>query len=793
MEPATIDIKNAREHNLKEVSLSLPRNALICFTGVSGSGKSSLAFDTLYAEGQRRYIESLSSYARQFMGQMQKPDCDLITGLSPAIAIQQKTAGWNPRSTVGTVTAIHDFLRVLYARIGVQHCTACGKLISAQSLEQIVAGILAAFGSDSNAARSTSPTAPQAALKNPRSAIRNPQSEPRPRRPIRSLAATNPQSAIPNPQSPIRNPQSTRVLILAPVARGQKGEFRDLFDDLIRAGYVRARVDGEVVALREDLALEKNRRHDIEVVIDRLAISPDSRSRIAEAVSSALRVGKGTLIVARMEEAGAALGQGAKRARSAAAAEKVFSSKYACPTCGISFEPPTPQLFSFNSPTGMCMKCDGLGELFDFDPDLLVPNPSLNIYAPCIAPMRTKPGKWRRHIYEGVAKALGFDLRTPWKDLPQAARDAMLLGTGDRHITYAWRWSGGVWKHGGPFEGVIEELREKYRKAGAAFVREYYQKFMRRGPCPECAGARLNPQALAVRLAIQHEKNSVAKSSRTRVASRDSKWGGPLCPPQQAGTPAPLHSEPAGTHLQWGGPPCPPKQPGTPAPLHSKPARASRWALPHNGPNLHELCSMSITDAYELLGRLELTPVQQTIADEVLKEIRSRMEFLLNVGLHYLALDRTAPTLSGGELQRIRLAGQIGAGLVGVLYVLDEPSIGLHARDNERLLESLAALRDMGNTVVVVEHDEATMRAADHIVDFGPGPGVRGGEIVASGTFEDIVAKKESLTGQYLTGEQEIPIPKRRAVARSKLGSRPTIRHRNQRQSRIMQQGVTES
>lgn len=661
MEPTTIEIRNAREHNLRSVSLTLPRGKLIVFTGVSGSGKSSLAFDTLYAEGQRRYIESLSSYARQFMGQMQKPDCDQITGLSPSIAIQQKTTGWNPRSTVGTITAIYDFLRVLFARIGTQHCTECGRAITAQSREQIAAGVMSAFGGESEISDLKSQTA---------GVPRSIESQIQPFTALRSVEGKNPKSKI------------ARVLVLAPVARGQKGEFRDLFDDLLRAGYVRARVDGEIVALREDLALQKNRRHDIEVVIDRLTLDENVRTRLAEAVESALRVGGGTLIVARD-----AAGEGAGKQR-AGSDEKVFSSKYACTHCNLSFEPPTPQLFSFNSPTGMCLRCDGLGELLDFDPDLLVPDPSLNFYAPCIAPMRVKVGKWRRHIYEGVAKAVGFDIRKPWKDLPAKAREALLYGTGDRHITYEWRWSGGLWKHGGTFEGVIAELRDKHRKAKAAFVREYYEKFMRRGPCPECRGARLNKQSLGVRLPMKG---------------------------------------------------------------HGK-----------FGPNIQELCAMSVAAVSEALSRLTLSPVQRIVAEEVLKELQTRLEFLMRVGLHYLTLDRTAPTLSGGELQRIRLAGQIGAGLVGVLYVLDEPSIGLHHRDNEMLLDSLLALRDMGNTVIVVEHDEATMRAADHIVDFGPGPGVRGGEVVAEGKMDEIVRAERSLTGQYLSGKREIEIPSQR-------------------------------
>ncbi|HWL91984.1 MAG TPA: hypothetical protein VNT79_00490 [Phycisphaerae bacterium] len=521
------------------------------------------------------------------------------------------------------------------------------------------------------------------------------------------------------------------MLILAPVARGQKGEFRDLFDDLIRAGFVRARVDGEVVALTENLSLQKNQRHDIEVVIDRLAIGDAVRARLSEAVQTALRVGKGSLVVAPMEE-----GESAKRRsqneevpraeqrrmeskdRVAKSAERVYSSKYACTHCGISFEPPSPQMFSFNAPAGMCLTCDGLGELYDFDVNLLVPDESLHFLSSCIAPLKGPPGKWRRHIYEGVAKAIGIDLKTPWKEVPKKARDALLYGTGDRHVTYAWRWSGGVWKHGGTFAGVIAELREKYRKAKAGFVRAYYEKYMRRGPCPDCAGAKLNAQARAVRLPMGAADSGAASNEKIKSSRR---------------SPGPF-----GTGL--------------------------------NGPNIVELCNMSVAEAHETLNRLELSPVQKIIAEEVLKEVRARLEFLLNVGLHYLALDRGAPTLSGGELQRIRLAGQIGSGLVGVLYVLDEPSIGLHPRDNRKLLESLQKLRDMGNTVIVVEHDEETMRAADHIVDFGPGPGVRGGEVVAAGDYEEIVANPRSLTGQYLSGAREIEVPKAR---------RPVVKRRN--------------
>ena len=655
MEPEYIDIKNARVHNLQSVSLRLPRNQLICFTGVSGSGKSSLAFDTLYAEGQRRYIESLSSYARQFMGQMEKPDCDLIAGLSPAIAIQQKTTGWNPRSTVGTITAIHDFLRVLFARIGTQHCTQCDRAITAQTVDQIVGGILAEFGPAS-------------------------------------------------PFGEAKKGEGARVLLLAPVARKQKGEFRDLFDDLRRDGYVRARVDGEVVSLRERPALQKNRRHDIEVVIDRVRVKPEIRSRLVEAIQNALGLGSGTLMVA--VEAGSPTSK-------TAPTEKLYSSKYACTHCSLAFDEPTPQLFSFNSPQGMCMTCDGLGERFDFDPDLLVPDPKKNFWAPCVAPMRTKIGKWRRHIYQGVADVIGIDLSKPWKDLSEEGRRAMLFGLGDQHITYTWRSYGQTYKHGGTYEGVVAELREKYKKANAAFVREYYEKFMRRGPCPDCHGARINKQAAAVRLPLAKGKT---------------------------------------------------------------------------GPNINDIGTMSIGEAHELLANLTLTPVQQIIAEDVLKEVRTRLEFLLNVGLHYLALDRTAPTLSGGELQRIRLAGQIGSGLVGVMYILDEPSIGLHPRDNLKLLESLERLRDMGNTVVVVEHDEDTMRAADYIVDFGPGPGVRGGAIVAEGQYDDIVANETSITGQYLSGQREIEMPSRRAVNPDRATFKKSKRKSSKRAATAMAQ-----
>ena len=438
MEPRTITVKGAREHNLQNVSLSVPRGKLVCFTGVSGSGKSSFAFDTLFAEGQRRYLESLSSYARQFLGQLAKPDVDKITGLSPAIAIQQKTGGWNPRSTVGTITQISDYLRVLFARVGRQHCTGCGRPISAQSREQIIARIL-------------------------------------------------------------QMPEGTRALILAPVVRGQKGEYRDLFEDLIRQGYARARVDGEVVALSDAPQLSRNIRHDIEVVVDRLVISPDKRPRLAEAVEGALKLGAGTLIVQTAEDdppAAPRAKRGPKRGRWRGARggrspsrDLLLSSHYACTACDLSFEPPTPQMLSFNSPTGMCGSCDGLGTCYDFDPQLLVPNPRKSFLNLAIEPMRTRIGKWRRHIYRGVAAQVGFDLKTPWHKLPEKAKHALLYGLGDTHVTFEWRWSGGVWRHGGTFAGVIAELRDKHRRAKSPMVRAYYEKYMRKALCPDCGGA----------------------------------------------------------------------------------------------------------------------------------------------------------------------------------------------------------------------------------------------------------------------------------------------------------------
>jgi excinuclease ABC subunit A len=645
----TIVIRGAREHNLRNVDLDLPRNRLIVFTGVSGSGKSSLAFDTLYAEGQRRYVESLSSYARQFLGQLQKPDVDYLAGLSPAISIQQKAAGRNPRSTVGTITEVYDYLRVLYARVGQGHCPNCGRPITAQTREQIISRVLAL-------------------------------------------------------------PEGARFLVLAPVIRGQKGEYKDLFEDLLKRGFIRARVDGQLVRLTDDLKLDRRIKHAIAVVVDRLKNDAKVRPRLAEAVEQALALADGSLIVAverdKLDEPQRHRGTEKNTQTGGEFEDLLLSAHYACTFCNRSYEPPSPQLFSFNSPHGMCPDCDGLGYRYSFDPALLIPDPSLSFFdgaVPIVGRLRGM-GRWRRHIFEGVGQSLGIDLKIAWQDLPAAHRDFLLHGSGDRHITYEWKLrGGGVWKHGGKWEGIVPQLLSSFKKTASGPRRLQLEKYMRVVRCLSCQGQRLNPQARSVRL---------------------------------------------------------------------------------SGKTLVEACAMPIGDLaawFEENGPLEkgLQPIQRAIAGEVLKEIRGRLGFLLNVGLHYLTLERSAPTLSGGEAQRIRLAGQIGCGLVGVLYILDEPSIGLHARDNERLLRSLERLRDLGNTVVVVEHDEETMRAADHIVDFGPGPGVRGGEVVATGSFSEVIANPKSLTGQYLAGAKRIDIPKERRERTKKRLRIQGARHNN--------------
>ncbi|MEX2317694.1 MAG: excinuclease ABC subunit UvrA [Pirellulales bacterium] len=653
MPASDIVIKGAREHNLRGVDLVLPRNKLICLTGVSGSGKSSLAFDTLYAEGQRRYVESLSTFARQFLGQMPKPDVDHISGLSPSISISQKSSGNNPRSTVGTITEIYDFLRVLYARVGRGHCPNCGRPITAQTREQIIAQILTL-------------------------------------------------------------PGGTQFAVLAPLIRGQKGEYRDLFEDLLKQGFVRARVDGRIVSLSDDLSLDRQMRHNIEVVVDRLTAGPAIRPRLAEAVDMALAVGSGNIIVATQEEEkGVRPLFTASEEQSTAKRQKkrpdpflgdiILSSFFACTDCQLSFDEPTPQLFSFNSPQGMCLTCDGLGEFFSFDPALLVSDPTKSFVQGAIELVGNWKdlGRWKRHIFRGVADTMdrklelpeGTLLETPWKDLSPELRDLWLWGTGEEHITFTWRAGKAAQKYGGTYSGVIPELLDKYRTSRSPPQIRQLERYMSVIRCPDCSGARLNPQARAV----------TVKSASERFAER----------PQRT---------------------------------------------------LPEVCGLAVSDAAEFFAELQLEGNHKLIAAEVLKEIRGRLGFLTNVGLEYLTLERTAPTLSGGESQRIRLAGQIGCGLVGVLYILDEPSIGLHPRDNQRLLATLADLRDLGNTVVVVEHDEETMRAADHLIDFGPGPGVRGGEVVATGTAAAVAKQARSVTGAFLSGKRKIEIPQQRRL-----------------------------
>lgn len=655
MSQSDIVIRGAREHNLQNVDVRLPRNQLIVMTGVSGSGKSSLAFDTLYAEGQRRYVESLSSYARQFLGQMPKPEVDAISGLSPSISIQQKTSGRNPRSTVGTITEIYDYLRVLFARVGVGHCPKCSREITAQSTEQIIDSIA-------------------------------------------------------------HQPQGTRFQVLAPLVQNQKGEYKDLFEDLLKRGYLRARVDGKLVQLTDDLQLDRQMKHTIEVVVDRLVAGKTGRSRLAEAVENALKLADGTLIVAletadkpdqpnRPDEAPAA------KRRKKKSNEQTYSSRYACTHCTLGFESPGPQLFSFNSPLGMCHDCNGLGMRHDFLLERFIPNGKLSLSRGAI-PLVGKfkgMGRWRRHTYKGVATHLEKKhklkadslIKTAWDEISPDIQKAFLYGTGDEHITFSWGYRGGTWKHGGEWEGFVPELLEDYRKSKNPMRRKQLEKYMEVLPCPSCKGGRLNTQAGGVRLWS-------AFSNGKRV---------------------------------------------------KKPVAKS----------LPEVCALSIADAAKFFEHIVLDGTRAVIADEVLKEISGRLGFLLKCGLDYLTLNRTAPTLSGGESQRIRLAGQIGCGLVGVVYILDEPSIGLHPRDNELLLDSLCDLRDQGNTVIVVEHDEETMRAADYLVDFGPGPGVRGGEIVARGSYSEIIKAKKSLTGQFLSGKLKIEIPERRTAGKNAI------------------------
>ena len=608
-----IRIMGAREHNLKNIDVTIPRNELVVLTGLSGSGKSSLAFDTIYAEGQRRYMESLSSYARQFLGQMEKPDVDQIEGLSPAISIDQKSTNRNPRSTVGTVTEIYDYFRLLYARIGIPHCPECGRVIEKQTVDQMVDR-------------------------------------------VRLL------------------PEGTKILVLSPVVRGKKGRHEKVLERARRAGYVRVRVDGNPYDLtEEEIELDKNIKHSIEIIVDRLVVREGMDRRLADSLENALELAEG---LAQIQVVGGELIQ--------------FSQNFACPDCGISIPEIEPRSFSFNNPFGACPSCAGIGYKMEFDPELMIPDKSKSINDGAIAVLGwqscMKDGSWTNATLVGLAKKFGFSLDTPWKDLPEKAKDILLNGSPEEfEIQYKSQSSVSKVAYRITFEGLMENTYRRYKETGER-MRQEYEQFMRISPCKVCGGKRLKKESLAVTV---------------------------------------------------------------------------------GGRNIYDVTCLSVRDLLSFVKDLELTPQQQMIGEQILKEIRSRVSFLSNVGLDYLSLSRATATLSGGEAQRIRLATQIGSGLVGVCYILDEPSIGLHQRDNDKLLRTLKSLRDMWNTVIVVEHDEDTMRAADYIVDIGPGAGSHGGEVVACGTAEEIMSNPDSLTGQYLAGKRYIPVP---AVRRKPSG-----------------------
>lgn len=597
-----IIVKGARAHNLKNVSLTIPRDKLVVFTGLSGSGKSSLVFDTIYAEGQRRYIESLSSYARQFLGQMKKPDVDLIEGLSPSISIDQKSTNNNPRSTVGTVTEIYDYFRLLYARIGIPHCVKCGKEIKQQTIDQIVDAIMEKVGG--------------------------------------------------------------KMLVMSPVVRGRKGEYTKLFKDLAREGFMRVKVDGEVKLLEEEIELDKNKKHDIYLIVDRIVIK-DDRKRIVDSVELALKHSDGIVVCDIDGE------------------EMLFSTKYACPDCNISIEELTPRFFSFNAPYGACPKCLGLGFTDAINIPMLIgdPNKSLNEGALKVSGWNLDSGKMTQMQFSALSEYYGFSLDTPFKDLDKKIQDILLFGSGSTRIPTKYVSANITMNSNQPFEGVANNLLRRYHETTSEYTKKEISKYIVQEPCKECGGKRLKPEVLAVTV---------------------------------------------------------------------------------GGKNIAEACDMSILDLKEFVSRLKLTSEQKLIASGIIKEINARLDFLINVGLGYLTLSRSAGTLSGGESQRIRLASQIGSGLTGVLYVLDEPSIGLHQRDNEKLLKTLERLRDLGNTLLVVEHDEETMRRADWIVDIGPKAGKHGGKLVAEGTIDDIISCKNSITGKYLSGERKIKIPEKR-------------------------------
>ena len=602
----TIVIKGAREHNLKNLSIRIPRNKLVVITGLSGSGKSSLAFDTIYAEGQRRYVESLSAYARQFLEQMEKPDVDYIEGLSPAISIEQKTTHRNPRSTVGTVTEVYDYIRLLFARIGIPHCPRCGKPIQSQTPQSIVDWILGL-------------------------------------------------------------PEGARLQLMAPLVRQRKGTYQKLFEEVQRRGYMRVRVDGEFRALDETITLERYVKHDIDVVVDRLVVKEGIARRLTDSVETCLKLGEGILRIwyePKGEEP----------------REVLQSEHFACVDCGISFEELAPRMFSFNNPHGACPECTGLGTTMEIDPDLVVPDPSLGIGEGAVRPWsmrRVLDGMYRKTLHI-LCSHYGHDLMTPWRDLPESFRRTVLYGSGSEEIDFAYDMRRSTYEVRRPFEGVIPNLERRFRETESSSARDMISQFMAIRPCHACEGARLRPESRAVTI---------------------------------------------------------------------------------GGKTVMDVTAMAIGQAMDFFKGLELTATELVIARRVLKEIGERLRFLVDVGLDYLSLDRSAGTLSGGESQRIRLATQIGSGLVGVLYILDEPSIGLHQRDNKKLIATLARLRDLGNTVIVVEHDEDTIRTSDHVIDLGPGAGVHGGKIVAQGTPKQVARKAGSLTGQYLAGTFQIAVP----------------------------------
>jgi excinuclease ABC subunit A len=613
-----IRVRGAREHNLQDLDITLPREKLIVFTGLSGSGKSSLAFDTIYAEGQRRYVESLSAYARQFLGQMDKPDVDSIEGLSPAISIEQKGATRNPRSTVGTITEIYDYLRLLYARVGKPHCPNCGKPIEPQTIDQMTDRVLG-LG------------------------------------------------------------EGTKVQVLAPLVRARKGEHESVLRAARKEGFVRVRIDGEIVDVDRAPSLDKKKKHSIEVVVDRLVVKESIRARVADSLQTAARVGEGTIVLD-------VAGQG----------DVVLSTKFACVDCGIALGEITPRLFSFNSPFGACTACNGLGSRLTVDPALVVPDPSLSIQAGAIRPWRDAKTSWYRLMLRSLAKTLGFRLETPWKDLPAKVKQAILHGTGEE-VELRWEGTRSTGTYQAPFDGVISSLVRRHRQTENDRVRQQIEEYMRQTECPECGGTRLKPESRAVKI---------------------------------------------------------------------------------GGRGISEVTALQVDDLRSFFRALSFDKRERTIAAPILKEIEERLQFLGNVGVGYLTLDRSGNSLSGGEAQRIRLATQLGSSLVGVLYILDEPSIGLHPRDHLRLLESLLKLRDLGNTVLVVEHDRETMLAADHLVDLGPGAGRLGGRVVAQGTPQDVMRVRESLTGQYLSGARSVAVPtERRSTARGAIEIQGAAEH----------------